>query len=316
MGRVKPTFNGGSFLSMSSSSFVGGRQKKYFPRSKIALRKGFGARSEMTMWGESSTEKSFSSWYDDDNDAENSSKRSRQKSPARNDESGENRRNFRKSSFSGDSGSGWDDFAADNDGNSSFEPYEYQRKSASRGNPGDRRNRSNTRGGDRGRFERSRRNDDSDFSNDRRTYKRKDPRDRKEINAEIAERKVNMKALEKAGFDHLYGIAPVLNALTMEKRDFNPEEDATATGRKPEAQFTPYLFVQNSFAQDGSGSRSGGKAGDKAKAVKEILNLVENAGVPVAYADKGVLNALSNNRPHQVSSLFIFNSDFYYETDY
>ncbi len=67
-----------------------------------------------------------------------------------------------------------------------------------------------------------------------------------------------MRALEGAGFVHLYGLAPVLNALRAGKRDFNRPEDMIDINllegdevqhellqreRKPEPQFSPGLFV-------------------------------------------------------------------------
>lgn len=297
--------NGQKSLSMSLSFFTGKRShssfhhkhqcKLSFQKNANAFNKGRGA---MFMWGESDSKNAFStSWYDDDNDLPRSSnsgtRRTQSRESERSRDNGDEQRNFRQSRNS-NKGSGWDDFAADGSDDSSYEPYEYQRKGPSR-EGGERGGGQSGRGrNDRPRRNSNGRNQEWDSSRERQNFKRKDHRDRKTINAEIAERKVNMRALEKAGYEHLYGIAPVLNALKVEKRDMEPEEDAADTGRKPEAQFTPYLFVQNNI-QDSRG----GKSGDKAKAVKEILRLVEDANVPVAYADKGILNALSNNRPHQ-----------------
>jgi 21S rRNA (GM2251-2'-O)-methyltransferase len=117
-------------------------------------------------------------------------------------------------------------------------------------------------------------------------------------------KKINLKALDGAGYDHLYGLAPVRNALQAQRREFVPlenrlladesdhvgnDEDPT---RRPEAQFRPYLFVQER-------QQRGGRVGDKALQASQVERLAEERGVPIAYVDKGVLNTLSGNRPHQ-----------------
>lgn len=147
-------------------------------------------------------------------------------------------------------------------------------------------------------------------------------RDRKDK----AERSINMNALEGAGFVHLYGISSVLNALTANRRDFvtslersdggqdddfvgakddyddddddddsrdtqGSDRDSKAPG-KPQTQFRPYLFLQER-------SLDGGRRGSKASASEEILQLAKDRQVPIEYVDKGILNTLSGNRPHQ-----------------
>ncbi|OEU22910.1 SpoU_methylase-domain-containing protein [Fragilariopsis cylindrus CCMP1102] len=131
-----------------------------------------------------------------------------------------------------------------------------------------------------------------------------------------------MNNLENAGFVHLYGLSSVLNALATGRRDLETNQensdsdfedsddehdgsndrfgDAPNNFRssqpkvdvKPQAQFRPYLFVQE---------RSGGsdRRGSKATAAQEVLKLAEERNVPIAYVDKGILNVLSGNRPHQ-----------------
>jgi 21S rRNA (GM2251-2'-O)-methyltransferase len=133
---------------------------------------------------------------------------------------------------------------------------------------------------------------------------------------------INMSNLENAGFVHLYGLSSVLNALATSRRDLETNQensdsdfedlddehngsndyfgDAPNNRRssqpkvdvKPQAQFRPYLFVQE---------RSGGsdRRGSKATAAQEVLKLAEERNVPIAYVDKGILNVLSGNRPHQ-----------------
>lgn len=117
-----------------------------------------------------------------------------------------------------------------------------------------------------------------------------------------------MNALEGAGFVHLYGLSSVLNALQANRRDLttssergaelvgDDEEDDeySLTDReppKPQAQFRPYLFVQE--------RRSSSRRGQKATDAERVLALAEERNVPVAEVDKGILNSLSGNRPHQ-----------------
>jgi hypothetical protein len=129
---------------------------------------------------------------------------------------------------------------------------------------------------------------------------------------EAADMKTNLNALEKAGYVHLYGLAPVINALTSKRRNLvtpdtyidldllegeDLEHEKRQRERKPEAQFSPWLFVQENMKFG-----AGGKVGDKAVTAKEVEQLAIENSVPVAYVDKGVLNTLCGSRPHQVSS--------------
>jgi 21S rRNA (GM2251-2'-O)-methyltransferase len=165
--------------------------------------------------------------------------------------------------------------------------------------------------------------------------------------------RINMKLLEDvAGFDHLYGIAPVLNALKAGRRDFftpyennnearranrrssersdddddeenedydeenyndddnGDDDDDNASPRRdesslrPEAQTRPCLFVQAESSSSSSSSESSSttttmRSAEKAEAVAKALYLAENMKLSIAYVDKGILNTLSNNRPHQ-----------------
>jgi hypothetical protein len=135
-----------------------------------------------------------------------------------------------------------------------------------------------------------------------------------------------MKALEGAGFVHLYGLSSCRNALRANQREFNvPQEETdriqqlqqpmsddhddddydsymnpTTTAddtTKPQAQFRSWLFVQ---LEASSSSSSSSRSATKAHMVEEILQLAQERNVPVAYVDRGVLNTLSGNRPHQV----------------
>jgi 21S rRNA (GM2251-2'-O)-methyltransferase len=139
-----------------------------------------------------------------------------------------------------------------------------------------------------------------------------------------------MNSLEGAGFVHLYGLSSVLNALTANRRDFKTsveksittDHDVDARFRrdfdpdfsddddyddidhaqaktqdttvavKPQAQFRPYLFVQE-------GREKSGRRGSKASTAQRVLQLAEERNIPIAYVDKGILNTLSSNRPHQ-----------------
>ena len=120
-------------------------------------------------------------------------------------------------------------------------------------------------------------------------------------------------------FVHLYGLAPVINALKANKRDLKSvdslvdldllqgedlEHEMKQRDRKPEAQFTPWLLIQDNM-KNGS---FGGKTGDKAAVAQEVEQLAKDMEVPIAYVDKGVLNALCGSRPHQVNSIDFQNS--------
>jgi hypothetical protein len=122
------------------------------------------------------------------------------------------------------------------------------------------------------------------------------------------DKKINLKALEGAGFVHLYGLSSVLNALKADRRDFTRpeslidldqlegedlEHERKQRERKPEAQFSPWLFVQERVSH-------GNRSPEKALAAAQVERLAAERGVPIAHVDKGVLNALSGNRPHQV----------------
>jgi 21S rRNA (GM2251-2'-O)-methyltransferase len=123
---------------------------------------------------------------------------------------------------------------------------------------------------------------------------------------EPEELKINMRALEGAGFVHLYGLASCVNALQANRRDFTrPEElikidelegedlalEMKQRARKPEAQFSPWLFVQDQATSK--------RTGDKALTAELLVELAKERRIPIATVDKGVLNALSGNRPHQ-----------------
>jgi 21S rRNA (GM2251-2'-O)-methyltransferase len=148
-----------------------------------------------------------------------------------------------------------------------------------------------------------------------------------------SERSINMNALEGAGFVHLYGISSVLNALTADRRDLQTNLERSHEGQddkvsdtwgndynedvddaddddddefdtqgddralrkvpaKPKAQFRPFLFLQER-------SFESGRRDSKASATQEILRLAKERQVSVEYVDKGILNTLSGNRPHQ-----------------
>jgi 21S rRNA (GM2251-2'-O)-methyltransferase len=122
------------------------------------------------------------------------------------------------------------------------------------------------------------------------------------------EMKTNMRALEGAGFVHLYGLASCFNALKADRRDFTRPEDIIDLDklegeeleyelkqrkRKPEAQYSPWLFVQDNQVHTTK------RSGDKAKAADLIVELAKERKIPIASVDKGVLNTLSGNRPHQ-----------------
>jgi len=113
------------------------------------------------------------------------------------------------------------------------------------------------------------------------------------------EGKINMRVLDLAGYVHLYGLAPILNALSSGSRSFEviqttlPDMDPKSDDISPEARLAPCLFIQDRVVD--------GRSGDKAAAAREIEVLAKQRGLPIAYVDKGVLNTLCENRPHQVS---------------
>ena len=254
-----------------------------------------------------------------------------------------------------ESSSGWDDDwsadQGDDAGGSSYEPYTYGRQSDG-GNDDDRRGSSRGSGGgggewgdSRGEYQRRRggrgrgRGRDGD-----RGGRREDRRPgrgggrgrgrggRGDRNGSDGQVRINLRLIEESGLQHIYGIAPVLNALRSDVRDFEDPEEiedeevaelkrrlAGSDGFdddedeeegddgdfyekkdkreiKPEAQLKPRLFVQEGTL---SSSRRSFRTASKAEASSEIVALAEARGLPVAEVDKGVLNTLCSNRPHQ-----------------
>ena len=215
---------------------------------------------------------------------------------------------------------GWDDFDPfDNNSRSNPRQRQYQGNGP--------RGRGDGGGGGRGggrrdnRFlhnpNRSRRNNNYRFRDD--SYPRGG--NRMQTTESQMDQRINMRALEVAGFVHLYGLSSTLHALQANKRDFTRPDDGFILGMlkgeqvveegedddavdpdddegrmpkepKPEAQFAPWLFRQT---RKGETLRSS----DKASKGDQVVKLAEQRGIPVAYVDKGVLNSLSNNRPHQ-----------------
>ncbi|KAL3918471.1 MAG: hypothetical protein SGILL_004220 [Bacillariaceae sp.] len=186
-------------------------------------------------------------------------------------------------------------------------------------------------------YSNNRRRFDNDNRGGNRNNRNKKPFFKNKDEASSA-RSINMNSLEGAGFVHLYGLSSVLNALATNRRDltmnlekaggdgtvndprfqkindsFDPDFDdvddddgdvdndftagntAAIADVKPQAQFRSYLFVQ----ERSGGGGGGGRKGSKASAAQQVLELAESHGVPIAYVDKGILNALSGNRPHQ-----------------
>ncbi len=216
-------------------------------------------------------------------------------------------------------------------------PRERPRRDQRGGGRGGRGGRGRGRGGGRGGRGRGR-----DFQQEGRGGRgrgRGGGNKRKGDDSSAASRSINMNALEGAGFVHLYGLSSVLNALATGRRDLttsiektdpeavdtsrfdglggwdnddNDDEDDFGTSRrpsrqenvKPQAQFRPYLFV---LERRSSGSD---RRGSKASAAQEVLKLAEERGVPIAHVDKGILNVLSGNRPHQGFALRCGKLDF------
>jgi hypothetical protein len=128
-----------------------------------------------------------------------------------------------------------------------------------------------------------------------------------------------MNGLETSGFVHLYGLSSILNALESDRRDFTTDRENSAFFEddeddqeqatmqvgdreppKPQAQFRPYLFVQE------RSSSTATRKGQKASVAEQVVKLAQERNVPIAEVDKGILNTLSGNRPHQVRSYCCF----------
>lgn len=292
------------------------------------------------------TRRSSSGWDDDDNsgggwEEEYNPRQDRQSQRRGNsrgsssswDDDGRNDRFSNKVDRSSrTSSSGWDDDEFDGGGYNSYEPYTYDNlPSRNRGRGGgDNYRRGGDRGG-RGRGGRGR--------GDRggRGRGRTDARQRgrgSDGDTKPGAVKINLKLLENAGYEHLYGIAPVLNALKANERNFANSEDeekedlndlldlqdrlSTVDGIdddfsraleeefdskkedkriiKPEAQLAPYLFVQEGTMDN---TKRSFRSDAKIQASSEIVTLAKELGLPVAEVDKGVLNTLCGSRPHQ-----------------
>ena len=210
---------------------------------------------------------------------------------------------------------GWDDFDPfrnnnndddRRDNNRNFNNRGYNR---SPGSIGGRRSRQRSDSGDTRRFNNHRKNGPARSRNSNNFSRQYDNRySSPPAKNESPDRKINMRALEGAGFVHLYGLASTLNALEANRRDFRRPEDEIDLDslegndlryelkqreRKPEAQFSPWLFLQSSTGEKSTRSYSKSMQADR------VQYLAEKRGIPIAHVDKGVLNSLSNNRPHQ-----------------
>lgn len=157
---------------------------------------------------------------------------------------------------------------------------------------------------------------------------------------------MNLRFIENAGYDHLYGLSSIVNALQANvrfgpsthpktnsaaynnnKNDDNDNDNgdnwydadddaenetrnnsnaamedemntADAQGNiKPEAQVGTFLFVQDTY--DTSGSGNSRRSNDKQQLAQQVMTMAEQYKIPVIYVNKGSLNAMSSNRPHQ-----------------
>lgn len=83
---------------------------------------------------------------------------------------------------------------------------------------------------------------------------------------ESDENRITMRSFEDAGLEHLYGLAPILNALTTKRRDWSYKDDEdSGEDVKPSARLQPALFIQENKQQQGYGGK-----GEK---VQEIISL-------------------------------------------
>mmetsp|Transcript_22760 Transcript_22760/g.46957 ORF Transcript_22760/g.46957 Transcript_22760/m.46957 type:complete len:675 (-) Transcript_22760:64-2088(-) len=282
-----------------------------------------------------------SGWGDNNDDFGDDGFNNRRPSKRNNDSGSSGNRGGSRSSSS----SGWDDFDDGEFGDfkDSYEPYVYSRPSGGRGNKppnnngqrGGGRRDNYGRGGGRG----GGRSRDADFGGGRGRGGRgrgdKPGRGGRTTDdpAKQSAVKINLKLIENAGYQHLYGIAPVLNALKANVRDFsnpqvedededlldfkqrlssldemddddnfgsfdsNVEEDKPKRDIKPEAKLSPSLFVQEGTL-DNIHKRTF-RSSSKKEASGEIIALAEELSLPIVETDKGVLNTLCGNRPHQ-----------------
>ncbi len=104
--------------------------------------------------------------------------------------------------------------------------------------------------------------------------------------------RINLRSLESAGYSHIYGLSPVLNALYAGRRNFEPEimEDESIPEK---VRPSPRLFVQE------MNSESSSRTPDKVSKASNIIALANSLAVPVTQLDKGTMNSLTGNRPHQ-----------------
>ena len=181
-------------------------------------------------------------------------------------------RGGRSNDFNESNGGGWDDFddfesRQKTDAPRNRKPKSNPRKTSSRNfsrNQSDpRKDRSSSF-----RFERFRpENNRGGMNRNERTQGRG--------NSDDTDR-INLRALDAAGFQHLYGLAPIINALSVNRRDWPMGEEEGASDFlsvsnddvKPTARLQSGLFVQEGKKQQqGSG---------KAETGQQIINLAKD----------------------------------------
>ena len=85
--------------------------------------------------------------------------------------------------------------------------------------------------------------------------------------------------------------------MALEDELLSPDEKKEEKREiKPEAKLAPYLFVQEGTLDN---TKRSFRSDAKIQASSEIVALAKEHGVPLAEVDKGVLNTLCGNRPHQ-----------------
>eukprot|EP00934_Nitzschia_sp_Nitz4_P005371 Nitzschia sp. Nitz4//scaffold145_size56662//12795//14765//NITZ4_006553-RA/size56662-snap-gene-0.89-mRNA-1//-1//CDS//3329536565//5361//frame0 len=135
---------------------------------------------------------------------------------------------------------------------------------------------------------------------------------------------MSLSEIEGAGFVHIYGVSPVMNALENARRfltvpggvqedknsdsfdvDRDNRDDPSSvpsilrvpSKSKPQAECRPYLFLQSSKANAAASTKK--QSGKAAHVLRQVTQLAQQRNIPVEYVDKGVLNSLCSNRPHQ-----------------
>ncbi|GMH60490.1 hypothetical protein TL16_g03063 [Triparma laevis f. inornata] len=106
--------------------------------------------------------------------------------------------------------------------------------------------------------------------------------------------RINLRHLESLGFEHLFGLSPVLNALKSGRRFTDPSSISLDLDSYESDKVRPekILFIQEKFG-------TSGRSDYKERLKDQIIELASSQNIKISTLDKGTLNSLSSNRPHQ-----------------